>query len=167
LFRDLGFGRMTGVDLRDEADFAALPHEDLRDYVPSPDHPRDFTLLATPLQWAVAIAAIANGGVLYQPRIVDRVLAPDGAVVHRTTPVVRSRISIPSCAREHALDAIARSPLGRTVAFAPALDPELVVVAALHNDGLGSPFGGGDSASTALAVVRAWHDAHSSGDPRP
>jgi penicillin-binding protein 2 len=35
-------------------------------------------VLASPLQMAMAYAAVANGGIAYTPRLVDQVLAPDG-----------------------------------------------------------------------------------------
>jgi peptidoglycan glycosyltransferase len=41
-------------------------------------------LLVTPLQSAMVVAAVANGGVLMKPHVVDRVIAPDGDVVTRT-----------------------------------------------------------------------------------
>jgi penicillin-binding protein 2 len=42
----------------------------------------------TPLQMAMAYAALANGGTLYAPRIVDRVQAPDGKVLQKMAPQV-------------------------------------------------------------------------------
>jgi peptidoglycan glycosyltransferase len=43
-------------------------------------------LLVTPLQMAMVAAAIANRGVVMEPHVVDRILAPDGHVVSRTKP---------------------------------------------------------------------------------
>jgi penicillin-binding protein A len=43
-------------------------------------------LQVTPLQMAMVVAAIANGGVVMRPFVVDRVLAPDGSIVTRTKP---------------------------------------------------------------------------------
>jgi penicillin-binding protein A len=43
-------------------------------------------LLVTPLQMAMVAATIANGGVLMEPHVVDRIVAPDGDVVTRTEP---------------------------------------------------------------------------------
>jgi peptidoglycan glycosyltransferase len=41
-------------------------------------------LLVTPLQMAMSAAAIANGGAVMKPHVVDRVIAPDGSSVVRT-----------------------------------------------------------------------------------
>jgi len=43
-------------------------------------------LLVTPLQMAMVAGAIANGGVVMKPFVVDRVLAPDGGVIVKTKP---------------------------------------------------------------------------------
>jgi peptidoglycan glycosyltransferase len=43
-------------------------------------------LLATPLQMAMVTAAVADGGQVMRPHLVDRVRAPDGHTVTRVTP---------------------------------------------------------------------------------
>jgi penicillin-binding protein A len=43
-------------------------------------------LLVTPLQMAMVAAAVANDGVLMKPHVVDRIVAPDGDVVTKTSP---------------------------------------------------------------------------------
>ncbi len=52
--------------------------------------------LYTPLQLAVAYAALANGGTVVQPRLLLRLEAQDGTVVEEFPPVVRSQVGIPS-----------------------------------------------------------------------
>ncbi len=50
-----------------------------------------FNMLATPLQMAMVGQAIANHGEEAQPYLVDRVVAPDGSIVSRTTPHMLGR----------------------------------------------------------------------------
>ena len=45
-------------------------------------------VLVTPLQMAMAYAALANGGTLYEPRIAKAVVGPDGKVVRQVKPKV-------------------------------------------------------------------------------
>lgn len=49
----------------------------------------------TPLQLVRYVAAIANGGVLYRPYLVQKIVAPDGEVLVNTTPQVERRIDVP------------------------------------------------------------------------
>lgn len=44
--------------------------------------------LATPMQLTQMTAALANDGLVYRPQLVDRVVAPDGQVVHRGEPEI-------------------------------------------------------------------------------
>ena len=90
--RDWGFGTQTGIDLPAEATglvpdaawaeanpklfpFGPVPGLDIRTMIGST------YVTATPLQMAEAYAAIANGGHLCRPHIVESVRAPDGSVV--------------------------------------------------------------------------------------
>lgn len=89
--RAFGFGVATGVDLVAEATGAVRP---LAEW-----YPVDVGTVAygqgiavTPLQLAMAYAAIANGGTLYKPYVVAATRDADGE--HRTAPnVVRSPIT--------------------------------------------------------------------------
>ena len=89
--RAFGFGDATGVDLAAEATGAVRP---LAQW-----YPVDVGTVAygqgiavTPLQLAMAYAAIANGGTLYKPYVVAATRDADGE--HRTAPaVVRSPIT--------------------------------------------------------------------------
>ena len=48
-------------------------------------------LQTTPLQVAAAYCAIANGGILYQPQIVNRVVDPSGKIIRQFSPqIIRS-----------------------------------------------------------------------------
>jgi penicillin-binding protein 2 len=51
---------------------------------------------ATLLQLALAYAALANGGTLYYPQLVERIEEPNGDVIQTFSPRVRSQIDIPA-----------------------------------------------------------------------
>lgn len=61
-------------------------------------------VLTTPLQVAVAFAAIANGGTVYRPHLGREIVDPSGEVVERFEPEVRSELPL----EPHELDAIRR-----------------------------------------------------------
>ena len=68
----------------------------------------------TPLQLLNAYAALANGGTLYQPQVVNRVLAPDGSVVQEFEPRFSHRPDVsPTCSRSCARPRGTWSPAGR------------------------------------------------------
>lgn len=52
------------------------------------------SILSTPLQLAVAYASLVNGGVVYQPWVVDRVEGPGGELVLDNTPRVLRTLDI-------------------------------------------------------------------------
>jgi penicillin-binding protein 2 len=49
----------------------------------------------TPLQMAMAYAAIANGGTVYEPKLVKAILGADGTVIERIVPTVKSELDLP------------------------------------------------------------------------
>lgn len=49
----------------------------------------------TPLQMAMAYAAIGNGGTVYEPKLVKAIIAADGKVIERMTPTVKSQLELP------------------------------------------------------------------------
>ena len=51
-----------------------------------------YEVSVTPIQLAMAVGAIANGGVLMKPRIVDRVVSADGADVRTLSPQPKHQI---------------------------------------------------------------------------
>jgi cell division protein FtsI/penicillin-binding protein 2 len=53
---------------------------------------------ATPLQVHMAMASIANGGVLMRPQVVRRIEDKDGILVHEFSPVARRRVIRPETA---------------------------------------------------------------------
>jgi len=48
--------------------------------------------LATPIQMAQVAAAIANGGCLYEPQLVEKVESPSGEILFEAKPVLRSSL---------------------------------------------------------------------------
>jgi cell division protein FtsI/penicillin-binding protein 2 len=89
--RAFGFGNATGIDLAAEAAGAVRP---LAEWYPVDLGTVAFGqgIAVTPMQLAMAYAAIANGGTLYRPHVVAATRDADGE--HRTAPVaVRSPIT--------------------------------------------------------------------------
>lgn len=89
--RDFGFGEPTGIDLPGEVsgmlrqpsrwfeiDLAAISFGQ--------------GLSVTPLQIATAMSAIANGGLLMEPYLVEKITDADGEIVMRRLPKVRRRV---------------------------------------------------------------------------
>ena len=74
-----GFGSPTGIDFPGESSGFALPHDEWSGSTIG-TVPIGHGIAVTPLQMARAYGAIANGGVLVQPHLVDRV---DGRPVER------------------------------------------------------------------------------------
>lgn len=52
----------------------------------------------SPLHAAALVAGVANGGLMPRPQIVDKIVAPDGSVMHRSTPETLQRIVQPGTA---------------------------------------------------------------------
>jgi len=99
--RHLGFGTVTGLDLGFEVP-GVVPDEAYHDRFPG-GYQRGFALNSvigqgdvnvTPLQLAMAYAAIANGGTVYKPRVVRRIERPDGTLVQDFLPEAKDKISI-------------------------------------------------------------------------
>lgn len=88
-----GFGSKTGIDISGEESGILLPEDKIRDI--------DMATMSfgqansvTPVQLLTAISAVANGGTLYRPYIVDKITSPDGKVIEQKKPTpVRQVIS--------------------------------------------------------------------------
>ena len=57
-------------------------------------------LLVTPLQMATVAATVANGGMRMKPRLVDRIVDPDGRTVERIEPEEAERVMEPGSAAQ-------------------------------------------------------------------
>jgi penicillin-binding protein A len=82
-----------------------------------------FSMLATPLQMAMVGQAIANGGEELQPYLVDRIVAPDGSLVTRTTPHSLGRPIKPQTAAElnQMMQLVVQGGTAASVGFPPGL----------------------------------------------
>jgi cell division protein FtsI/penicillin-binding protein 2 len=75
--RRFGFGEPTGIPLPGEVQ--GIVHPVLRwDKVMITRVPIGYGVAVTPLQMVMAVAAVANGGELMRPRLVQRIQEPDG-----------------------------------------------------------------------------------------
>jgi penicillin-binding protein 2 len=97
-----GFGEKTGLDLPGEA-AGIVPNNAWKERVfNQPIYPGEVYQAGigqgydavTPLQLINAYSALANGGTLYRPQLVHRVLAADGTVVQDFTPDVIRQVGI-------------------------------------------------------------------------
>ncbi|MEK6274404.1 MAG: penicillin-binding protein 2 [Actinomycetota bacterium] len=135
----------------------------------------------TPLQMAMVVAAIANGGLVMRPYVVERIIAPDGSVVTKTKPDILGRAVSANTASEvtammesvvsggtgTAAQIPGISVAGKTgtaesgvagrnttsfVAFAPADNPRVAIAVILERQ---SGTGGTTAAPIAKAIMEA------------
>lgn len=97
--RDFGFGMPTGIALPGEAaGVLRLPSRWSRQSAAS--LAMGYELSVTPLQLATAYAAVANGGELLQPAIVQEIRESDGTVVYEHSRRVVRRVMTPEVAEK-------------------------------------------------------------------
>jgi len=100
--RSFGLGHRTGIRLANEAPGLIPSTEWKKQRFGVPWYPGETVSasigqgynLYTPLQLAVAYAAIANGGKVLRPRLLLRLEARDGTVVQEFPPEIRSEVPI-------------------------------------------------------------------------
>ncbi len=96
--RDYGFGAPTGIGLPGE-----VPGELKKPYewskVSLPFMSFGYEVLVTNLQMAQAYAAVANGGTLMQPYIINKITGPNGDVVFQNEPMKIRRVVTPDVDR--------------------------------------------------------------------
>jgi len=97
--RDFGFGGLTGIELPGEA-AGMLRRPDRWTAMSDESLAIGYELSATPLQLAMAYGALANGGLLMQPRLIRETRDPDGRVVERFEPRVVRRVIAPHVAEQ-------------------------------------------------------------------
>jgi len=179
-----GLGQPTGIDLPQE-EIGLIPDKEWKEqsgreewYLGDTYHLSigQGDILVTPLQMAVAIAAIANGGTLYQPRLVSQVVDLEKKVIEdELVKVIRENFIqekyikvIQEGMRQAVLDGSAQGladlPVevaGKTgtaqfgnqgethswfVGFAPYQDPEIALVVLVE--------GGGEGHRTAVPIAK-------------
>ncbi len=140
-------------------------------------------LLVTPLQMAMVAAAVANGGVVMRPHVVERIESPGGGIVTRTKPEQLDRAIKPETASEltQMMEAVVTGGTGTAaqipgvrvagktgtaetgvagtnetsfIAFAPAEDPRIAIAVMLENQ-RGGATGGTTAAPIAKTVMEA------------
>lgn len=107
-FLRAGFGSKTGVDIN----YSPMVSGEVAGYVATRESKKKATGIrwnswdtaqfamgqadtgVTPLQAACYVAAIANGGRVYKPRVVDSVVTSDGTVVKKSFPEVKSSLGV-------------------------------------------------------------------------
>jgi penicillin-binding protein 2 len=119
LLHEFGFGERTGITHVPEEP-GQLPDHDYYEANPrwhggfSPYGPFDQIqlsigqgeFLGSPLQMAVAYAAIGNGGTLWQPRIVSEARLPDGTVIETFEPTVKREIGMDDADLAYVVDSM-------------------------------------------------------------
>jgi len=100
--RRFGLGAPTGLGFAHEAE-GIIPSQDWkRERFGEPWYPGETLSVAigqgyvttTPLQMANAVAALANGGTVYRPRVVQRAETPDGTVAHEAPSAVLAELGL-------------------------------------------------------------------------
>jgi len=101
--KGFGLGEPTGIEIGEQAGLVPDPETKLALF-DDEWAPRDSVQLAigqsflqaTPIQVARMVAAIGNGGTLYQPQIVDRVQSAEGEVLSQFEPIVQGTLPVSS-----------------------------------------------------------------------
>lgn len=136
--RQLGFGEPTAIELPGEAS-GFLPDPAWKKQTQNADwSPVDTYLVAsgagplavTPLQVAVATAALANGGTVWQPQLLQRIIAPDGTVLRELQSKVRRKVAISAAAAGPVLAGMAEQARGMSGAVDPTAGVAIAGLAA-------------------------------------
>lgn len=89
-----GFTQPTGIDLPNETRWSSVYDAEEMAEVDTNLYTAAFgqNESITPMQMATAVAAIANGGYLVTPYVVDSITDADGNVVQKTEPTIRRQV---------------------------------------------------------------------------
>ncbi len=100
--RKLGLGSPTGIDIPGEKAGLIPTPRWKRDRFRTGWYPGDTVnmsigqgyVLTTPIQMANAFCAIANGGTLYKPHLLDAILTPEGGLIEKTAPQIIRKLDL-------------------------------------------------------------------------
>lgn len=95
-----GFGSMSGIELPGECPGKLAP---VRRWTSYDTYRLPFgqgQIMVTTLQLCNAFSTIANGGTLMKPRLIDRVVSPDGKVLYQGSPQKVRQVLTPTVARQ-------------------------------------------------------------------
>jgi cell division protein FtsI (penicillin-binding protein 3) len=98
ILRDFGFGSPTGIEIAGESSGKLERPEKWSRQSPA-SLAIGYEIGVTPIQMAMAYGALANGGVLMEPRLVREIQDADGRVISRFEPRVVRRVIPSSVAR--------------------------------------------------------------------
>ncbi len=90
--RDYGFGAQTNINLVGETS-GILRAPDRWSEISLAEVSIGYEVGVTALQLATAYCAIANGGILMKPRIIDRIVSSDGSTIYRDAPEVVRKVA--------------------------------------------------------------------------
>jgi penicillin-binding protein 2 len=133
LGRDVGLGEKSGIDLTSEAAGNLPGRVWKKKAMREPWFDGDTVNMSigqgfvtvTPLQAAMLMATISNGGTLWRPRIVDRVMDSSGKEVYRSLPQIRRQWNVPAdvaATVRGSLEAVVRGGTG-----GQAFRPDLII----------------------------------------
>jgi cell division protein FtsI (penicillin-binding protein 3) len=97
--RLFGFGDRSGIDLPAEDDGRLFPLARWNSFSVT-SVPIGHEIAVTPLQLAMAFSAIANGGSLWKPYVIDRLVAADGTVLFENHPQAVRKVLGEKASRE-------------------------------------------------------------------
>lgn len=95
---NLGYGKLTGIDLPGESPGLFMPLKAWAPYTTA-SVPMGHELAVTPIQLLTAFSTLVNGGRLMQPRLVAAIVDQEGKVVEdRSAPVCKGQVVEPHVA---------------------------------------------------------------------
>jgi cell division protein FtsI (penicillin-binding protein 3) len=116
--RQWGFGTRSGIELPAEDSGRLIPLSHWTVYSQT-SLPMGHEITVTPLQLVTAMSAIANGGTLYRPFLVRRVLTSDGVIQSEKSPEVVRRVIGEKTSREmiEILEKVVKEGTGKKAAL--------------------------------------------------